>query len=154
MQSYHCFKKTHLTRCFPASLQQRGDMIIEAMIAMVLMATLAMGAAFMTSKVSSSQRDMRLQEIAVNKMRTALLQHRMGITDVCANFSITLPTDEDVEIAKLGCNGNVPATMTATVNGQAIADFPQPIFLAARSESLGTIVVGGTWPDPFNENLQ
>lgn len=128
--------------------QQRGDFLIESLIGLVLMAIIGMGVVFVTSKMSISQKDMRLQEIAVNQMRALLLNNGTGGINICTVApQVKLPgiPDADIEVEVIGCN----QTTQATVGGVAIADVPKPLFISVsllnNNEAFGggEIIVGG-----------
>lgn len=130
------------------NLRQRGDFLIESLIGLALMAIIGMGVVFVTSKMSVAQKDMRLQEIAVNQMRALLLNNGTGGIDICAvEPQVKLPgiPDTDIDVEVIGCNQTTPAT----VGGVAIADVPKPLFISVsllnNNESFGggEIIVGG-----------
>lgn len=130
------------------NFQQRGDFLIESLIGMVLMAIIGMGVVFVTSKMSVAQKDMRLQEIAVNQMRALLLNNGTGGVNICAlNPQVKLPgiPDADIKVQVIGCN----QTTTASVGGVAVANVPKPLFISVsllnNNQSLGgEIIVGGS----------
>lgn len=124
--------------------KQRGDFLIESLIGMVLMAIIGMGVVFVTSKMSVAQKDMRLQEIAVNQMRALLLNNGTGGINICdLTPQVKLPgiSSSDIEVEVIGCDG----TTTAEVGGVVIADVPKPLFISVKSDVLGgEIIVGGS----------
>lgn len=134
-----CFAKFSLNR--PAS-KQRGDILIESLIGMVLMAIIGMGVVFVTSKMSVSHKDMRMQEIAVNQMRALLINNGNGVINVCATTpKVNLPGLQPIDVVVQGCN----TVMTATVNGVAVANVPRPLVISVTHDALGgQIVVGGS----------
>lgn len=122
--------------------KQRGDLLLESLIGMVLMAIIGMGVVFVTSKVSTSQQDMRIHEIIVNKLRADLIKNGTNGFDICsANLDFTLPTGQSVDVSAQGCG----APTTATINTVVVNDVPKPIFLMATYDTDVEIVVGGTW---------
>lgn len=122
--------------------RQRGDFLLESLIGMVLMAIIGMGVVSITSKVSTSQHDMRLQEIVINKLRADLIRNGTETFDICTdNLDFTLPNGEAVEVSAQGCDGPI----TATIAGVPVNDVPKPIFLLAEYGANVEIVVGGTW---------
>lgn len=133
--------------------KQRGDFLIESLIGLLLMAIIGMGVVFVTSRMSVSQKDMRLQEIAVNQMRTYLLNNRVGgLIDLCGDNppSVVLPGVDpaDIEMEVIGCDyTNVETnvgTTVATINGVDI-DVPKPLFISVTSDALGgEVIVGGS----------
>lgn len=129
--------------CARPTLKQRGDFLIESLIGMVLMAIIGMGVVFVTSKMSVAQKDMRLQEIAVNQMRALLLNNGTGGINICAlTPQVKLPgvLEDDIDVEVIGCG-----VTTAEIAGVTIADVPMPLFISVKSDALGgEIIVGGS----------
>jgi len=129
-------------------IKQRGDFLIESLIGMVLMAIIGMGVVLVTSKMSVAQKDMRMQEIAVNQMRALLLKNGTNGIDICAiTPTVKLPgvPDADIETEVIGCGEST----TATIRGIPISNIPKPLFIAVTpkndSDVLGgKIIVGGS----------
>lgn len=135
----------HKTTASRPPLKQRGDFLIESLIGLVLMAIIGMGVVFVTSRMSVSQKDMRMQEIAVNQMRAYLLNNRVGgPIDLCGGDPppVVLPGVDAAGITMevIGCG----VTATATVGGATIS-VPQPLFISVTSDALGgEVIVGGS----------
>lgn len=126
----------------PSRSKQRGDFLIESLIGLLLMAIIGMGVVFVTSRISVSQKDMRMQEIAVNQMRAWLLKNGTGPIDICVDTPpIELPgEDSDVTVEVIGCGD----TTVATINGVNIP-VPKPLFISVTSDALGgEVIVGGS----------
>jgi type II secretory pathway pseudopilin PulG len=125
--------------------KQRGDLLIESLIGMALMAIIGMGVAFVTSKMSVSQRDLRVQEIVVNQLRAQLMNNRTGVINLCTTKPvISIPgiqlAPENITVQ--GCGG----TTTATIGGVSIPNVPRPLVVSVSHPQLGgEIIVGGTW---------
>jgi len=125
--------------------RQRGTSIVEAIITLVLVAILASGAIFVSSKSAAQQGELRVQEIAVSQIRSALINNGTGGVDICTTPPIvTLPNGEVLTapyIEVQGCN----STITATVNGADVT-VPEPLRISINHASVGgQMVVGGTW---------
>lgn len=139
MRQFRSIKAKGLT---PPPQLQRGDFLIESLIGLVLAAIIGLGVIHVTSRVSISQKDMRMQEIAINQMRAALIRNGMGALDLCADgLEIILPNEEEVEVELHGCDD----TATATIFGKDVPGIRKPIFVSAKAESFDQIMVGGTW---------
>lgn len=125
--------------------RQRGDLLIESLIGMVLMAIIGMGVVFVTSKMSVSQKDMRLQEIVVNQLRAQLMNNGNGVINLCVTKPVlSVPgiqlTANDIQVQ--GCG----STTTATISGVQVTHVPQPLVISVTHAQLGgQIVVGGAW---------
>ena len=118
---------------------------MEAVIGLVLVSLVVQGMLFITSRSSSVQSSLRLQEIAVLQMRAALMQNKSGAIDICSVAPIVLlPNKVSITAEVQGCD----TSTTAQINGTEITGVPMPIVLSVTSELLGgQIVVGGTWVD-------
>lgn len=113
--------------------KQRGDFLIESLIGMVLMAIIGMGVVFVTSKMSVAQKDMRVQEIAVNQMRALLLNNGTGGINICSVApSVKIPgvDDGDVKTEVIGCGATISATITTATGNVTISDVPKPLFIS------------------------
>jgi len=125
--------------------KQRGDLLIESLIGMVLMAIIGMGVVFVTSKMSVSQKDMRLQEIVVNQLRAQLMNNGNGVINLCVtepqiNLPGIAPSDVDVEVR--GCG----SMTTAKIKGVDIPNVQRPLVISVNHSQLGgEIIVGGAW---------
>lgn len=76
--------------------KQRGDILLESLIGIVLMAIVGLGLVYSASRVAVSQKDMNQQNIVVSQMREALQSKQAR--------------------AALGCSGNASlGNVTATV---------------------------------------
>ena len=119
--------------------RQRGSGMFEAVVAMLLISMLGQGAIYLTSRVTAIQGDTRILEVAVNQMRTSL----MNDNDICSSPPvIQLPNSETVTAEVQGCS----ETITARIDGIDITGIPKPIALSVTSDTLGgQVVVGGTW---------
>ncbi|WP_205343137.1 hypothetical protein [Denitrificimonas caeni] len=53
--------------------KQRGDILIEALIGMLLLAIIGLGLVYTISRVSVSQKDMNVHNLVVSKLREKLL---------------------------------------------------------------------------------
>ena len=123
--------------------KQQGDFLVEAVIGLVLVSVLIQGVLFVTSRTSAVRSTQRLQEMAVQQMRAALMQNLSGTIDICSTAPIiNLPNSVTITAQVQGCN----TTTTAQINGATVTGVPRPIALSVTSDLLGgQVVVGGTW---------
>lgn len=135
----------------PRYSKQRGDFLLEALVGMVLMAIISMGVVFVTSKASVAQRDMQVQEIAVNQMRSRL---QSGNNLCAANQTLALPGNGAVAVATRGCDGTTQKALTATVKLNdvpkgSVGEVRSPVIMSANVGAAGCancdVVVGGEW---------
>ena len=125
----------------PLPTRISGDFLIEAMIGVLLMGIVGAGVTFVTSRVSVSQHDMAMQEIAIGKLRGMLLANGAGanICDFKQTALLYLPNEEVLRVNVSGCGANG----IATVGDVEITSVQTPITLWVDSPRMGTIRVGG-----------
>jgi len=130
-------------KIYTSSKNQRGAFLVEAIVGMVLVALMAQAMLFITSRTSSVQSTLRLQEIAIHQMRSALMRNRSGTIDICAGApTVVLPNNVSLQTESQGCD----TTTTAQFTGASVSGVPKPIDLSVESDLLGgQLVVGGTW---------
>ena len=118
---------------------QKGTSITEALIAVVLVALLTKGAAYLTTRATASHTDQQLLSLAINQMNYALESN-----SVCSAAPIIeLPNNISLTSEVQGCD-----TTSATINGMVIDNVATPPILSVTSDLLGgQVVVGGTWVD-------
>ena len=122
---------------------QRGDFFIEALISIALMSIVVVGSLYMSTRAMVAQRNMRMQEVAIDQMRSALMANKSGGTDLCTGSpEVTLPNGTNLAITVSGCN----LTTSVVVNGVTVSAVPVPLSLSVDSELVGGLVrVGSTW---------
>ncbi len=62
-------------RSYKLPARQRGDVLLESLIGILLMSIIGLGITYASSRAAVSQRDMKLQNIVVNQMRSLLEQN-------------------------------------------------------------------------------
>lgn len=115
----------------------RGSTLMEALIALILIAILLNGAGYLATRATSSHTDQQLLSIAITQMRASLRND-----DICTTAPVVeLPNGNTLPTLAQGCD-----TTTATIGGHIITDVPTPLGLSVESDLLGgQVVVGGTW---------
>lgn len=63
--------------------RQRGDALLEALIAMVLASIIGLGLTYATARMANSQRYMNAQNMAVHEMREELLKKGFTADELC-----------------------------------------------------------------------
>ncbi|SDO00793.1 hypothetical protein SAMN05216193_10716 [Pseudomonas jinjuensis] len=126
------------------SRRQRGDVLIEALIGMLLTCIVGLGVVYSTSRVAVSQKDMNLQAMAVSQLRDLLQSNGSGTLDLCSgSHQIRLTRQLSLPVSVDGC-----ATQSARVgkNGdlKELNAVPVPLTLSVSDPALGGEVrVGG-----------
>lgn len=107
--------------------RHRGDILIESVIGLLLMAIVGLGITYVSSRAVVSQRDMTLQNIAVNQMRDLLAMYGKTLCTNSALAAITLPT----QTAVIPLNAICTAAGTVTIGGRSVV----------TGTTLGTVVL-------------
>ena len=120
---------------------QRGDMLIESMIGLLLLAIAGMGVVELTAKSTVAQREGKVQDQVINELRSMII-NRANVGTLCDGLPINTDYDNrtvDVEQCAL---------TTASVNGVAITDVHAPIILSTtistEEGASDTVRVGAT----------
>lgn len=116
---------------------QRGDVLIESLIGVLLMAIIGLGVIYAVSRVMVTQRDMNLQNIAVGQMRTLLQQYG---TSLCpgetnnAKAVLSLPSNLASAALQLdvACSVAAPVTVQGVILETAITSPARTVVLSTR----------------------
>ncbi len=134
--------------------KQRGEILIESMIGMVLMALIGGGVSMMTANVARGHGEMNVQSLAIQQMRSALVENGFNSTDICATPPpVSLPNSVSVTLSMQGCTSGARAVTSATIQdvggtmaAVTVNDVPAPVVIQASSEAFaGNLIVGGAW---------
>jgi hypothetical protein len=121
--------------------RQRGDILLEALIGILLMAIIGLGLVYVTSRVAVSQKDMNLQSLAIAQLRDLLQRNGAGINLCSGSPQISLPSIGTLSVTVAGCS----TTASATVGGQAVTGIASPLTLSVSNAALGgEVSVGAT----------
>ncbi|WP_426143375.1 type IV pilus modification PilV family protein [Pseudomonas sp. DWP3-1-2] len=97
--------------------KQRGDILLESLIGILLMSIIGLGISFTSSRAVVAQRDMKLQGIAVAQMRNLLALHGNTLCTTNAALAvITLPTQTTTIPLVVACT----AATAVTIGGRSI----------------------------------
>lgn len=136
----------------PSLKKQKGDFLLESLIGLVLISIVGLGEVYVSARALVAERDMRMQEIAVNQMRAALIRNKLGTANLCADgLSITLPgVANPIAVTVSNCGINTSATVGT--DAQVLYQVPLPLELSVKHEVLGndgeddlSVLVGGAW---------
>ncbi|MCL7714511.1 type IV pilus modification PilV family protein [Stenotrophomonas mori] len=121
-----------MSTCFERPRGQRGDMMLEALVAVLITSVIGAGLAHVAAKVMSSQHDAKVENLAVERLRSELHSHGVALCDG-RDVRIALPAgDARVAIACESASANVTvAGVTHPV------DAPQRVDLAVAAGDLG-----------------
>lgn len=100
---------------------QRGDVLMESLIGLVLMSVIGLGVTYATSRTLVSQRDMNVQNLAVAQMRNVLQQYGTTLCPGGTNAAkavLNLPTA--VTSSTLNLDVSCSAAPTVVVQGVTV----------------------------------
>lgn len=115
---------TSINTAVTAAYPQRGGILIESLIGMLVLALIGGGIMHATARMTNAQRDMAINHLAVDQMRTMLMSRSSGGTDLCTGeHSISLPGQEEpLAVTVKGC-ALAPAKITGIkIDGVAIGE--------------------------------
>lgn len=119
--------------CFESPRLQRGDMLIESMVGVLITSVLGAGLAFVGARVMNSQRDAKVEQMAVERMRDQLQTNGVGLCG-SSTVAISLPVVGQQDVA-VEC---AAATATISVGGLAYPiTAPQKVDLRITPVALG-----------------
>lgn len=123
-------------------LAQRGDMLLEALIAMFLLTIVGMGPAYVASRTAVAQKHMNVQNSAVTQMRNMLLAQgntlcgsapTISVAGQALAVTVTCTPRTGVQIG-----GNSLSLSAATI----VASISLSVTSASLFGGAGTIIVG------------
>lgn len=107
--------------------KERGDILMESLIGIVLMSIIGLGISYASSRATNTQRDMKLQNVAVSQMRNLLSLNGKALCTNASLATITLPTQTNAINLDVACAAASPVT----IGGRTITG----------GTSLGTVVL-------------
>ncbi|QXI27863.1 hypothetical protein [Pseudomonas vanderleydeniana] len=106
-----------MSRSYKLPARQRGDVLLESLIGILLMSTIGLGITYASSRAAVSQRDMKLQNIVVNQMRS-LLEQNGALLCSKSSITISIPTQTDPLPITATCTSASAVTVgTSTITG-------------------------------------
>ena len=119
-----------MSTCFDPRRRQRGDMMLEALVGVLITSVIGAGLAHVVGRVLSSQRDAKVENLVVEQLRSQLQGEGLGL---CGGLTVALPDgDKTVNVECVSEAANV------TVSGITHAvDAPQRIDLEVSASDLG-----------------
>jgi len=105
-----------------AKKSQLGGMIIESMVGLLILGIIGGGILHTTARVANAQRDLAVNNIVVNQMRSMLTSRSSSTGSLCTgNHSLTLP--KQTSATAITVRGCAQANMTITgiqIGGSAL----------------------------------
>ena len=113
--------------------RQRGDILLEGLIGVLIAALAAGGIAHLAGRVNDSQRQAKVEQLALEQMRNEL--HDDGVTLCGTTPSLTLPGDLTPTIT-VPCSAATTVTVTIDSIDYTVTP-PLEVSIAADAGSLG-----------------
>lgn len=122
-----------------ASRRQRGDVLLESLIGVVLTGILGAGMAQVASRIAVSQHDAKRENMAVEQLRGRLQHDGLALCET-SEIALTLPGSESPQ-AGVTCAAAVQVNVVVDGQTQTV-QAPREIIL--QSDAVGTpaLVVG------------
>ena len=113
--------------------RQRGDILLEALVGVLIAALAAGGIAHLAGRVNDSQRQAKVEQLALEQMRNEL--HDDGVTLCGTTPSLTLPGNLTPTI-DVPCSDPTTVTVTIDTHNYTVTP-PLEVSIAADAGSLG-----------------
>ena len=113
--------------------RQRGDILLEALVGVLIAALAAGGIAHLAGRVNDSQRQAKVEQLALEQMRNKL--HDDGVTLCGTTPSLTLPGNLTPTI-DVPCSDATPVTVTIDGHNYTVTP-PREVSIEADAGSLG-----------------
>lgn len=117
--------------CKPPRAAQRGDVLLESLIGVLLTGILGAGIAHVASRISVGQHDAKLENLVVERLRDRLQREGLTLCDapalpialtqeVEAAVSVDCKRMEDAEVGVTGALKTVPVPREITLQATAV----------------------------------
>lgn len=107
--------------------KERGDILMESLIGVVLMSIIGLGISYASSRAAVTQRDMKLQNVAVSQMRNLLALNGKALCTNTSLATITVPP----QTSAIGLDVTCTAATAVNIGGRTVTG----------GTSLGTVVL-------------
>ena len=114
--------------------RQRGDILLEALVGVLIAALAAGGIAHLAGRVNDSQRQAKVEQLALEQMRNKLNDD--GVTLCGTTPSLTLPGDLTPTIAVPCSDPTTSVTVIIDTHNYTVTPPPE-VSIAADAGSLG-----------------
>ncbi len=133
---------------FTNSRGQRGGMLIESLVSVLIMAIIGGGIMHVTARMLNAQRDAAVTNVVVNELRPLIMSRTLpNGSDLCGAgaLTVTVPgTESAVTVDKTNCTA---ASITIKKGNTTLetVSVPQPVVLSIGNSSAGSLIsVGGS----------
>jgi len=125
--------------------KQKGDVLLESLISLVLMAVIVMGVAVVTTQANKNLSGTKANIYIVNDLKNKLSTRTRE--DICdGGEKIIMPDESDPDITPMYCDTNLGVTFT--IDNEVVVDAPivmkAPIVYAVKVNGLDYKVGGAS----------
>ena len=118
--------------------RQRGDVLLEALVAVLITSIIGAGTAYMTSRLAISAKDQRLEGIAAQQMRELLQRYGATLCDGGANHALARLVGPNG--ARSDLHVICHAATASTLNGMSVPGTTQ-VMLCTTTDPVGRVDV-------------
>ena len=120
--------------------RQRGDMLLESLVGVLLLSILGAGMANVAGRVLNAQHETRVADLAVVEMRRMLQQQGESLCDGPASLDVTLGDEADGTVVpvQVECPAvSTAVSIAAPYAGMVTVHAPRAVQLSVLPEALG-----------------
>lgn len=118
--------------------RQRGDMLLESLIGVLLLSALGAGMANVAGRVLSAQHETRIGDLAVVEMRRMLQAEGESLCTGAATRAATLGGTGGPQVeVQVDCGSTTALTIVAAHAGTVTVDAPRAVQLSVAPAQLG-----------------
>lgn len=119
---------------------QRGDMLVEAMIGLLLMGILGTALVLAAGRANAALGEITVRNGVVTQLRQMLEKNGGSGTDLCNKpTQVVLPDSRTLQVLVTGCQ-----LVSVRVGGVTVGSVHQPLKLQVKDDALGGVIsVGG-----------
>ncbi|PZU25846.1 MAG: hypothetical protein DI584_12975 [Stenotrophomonas sp.] len=132
-----------MSTCFDPRCRQRGDIMLEALVGVLITSIIGAGLAHVMANVMNNQRDAKVENLVVERLRDSLQTQGVGLCG-SGTLEIGMPNGES-RSAAVSCES---ATATVAMAGIArTVEAPQRVDLTVAATDLGSKGANENDPD-------
>lgn len=119
--------------------RQRGDMLLEALLGLLLLSILGVGMAQVAANIQGAQRDTRVEGLAVIELRRLLREEGMDLCAGPATRQVALGGEASLAVdVQVTCDPVPPqVAVSATGAGTITVEAPPAVMLSVDAAQLG-----------------
>lgn len=129
--------------CSRSRRLQRGDILLESLIGIVLMSIVGLGMVYATGRVATSQKDMNLQNLVVSQMRELLKSRGETLCPSGTEITIEVPSAPSGQVVLESVCQNGPTSLTVGSDTFSVSAPARWVALETKNTDSNTALFGG-----------